>query len=505
MIGGAISRLASSIGAKLILSHSAVILLSLSLAALTFVYLLQPYQTQQALDRLSALAIPLAAQVRILEVGGSAAPEIAGFLDEQAKDLGVRILLVRQSDQSVAHDTGGALVGYTLVFDGARRPGSLVLEGTADVPGEGSLALVSMRPPPPPPAGPALRRRFGVENRQFTVALAARRSTLAGEWLQLVPRLAVAALVSLFASIAVAFVISRSISRRLAGIARASEAMARGDYGQRAEVRGGDEIGRLASAFNTMANEVAESHQTLRAFLADVSHELRTPLTTVQGFAQAILDGTVRGQQGVEESARVIKEDDERLSRMVEDLLDLSRIQSGQTPMEVRSVNLCDIVSGAVKRARQRAQGRLMRLDLPSEPQYVMADSHRIEEVLETLLTNAGNHTPSDGQISVTVASRGAEVVARVHNTGSFVREADRERIFQRFARGGDAGGNGLGLAIAKEIAHQHAGRIDLESSPDAGTTFTLVLLQVPAPSPRSRREEGGVGKGWGGGSPNFN
>lgn len=478
MLGGPISRLASSIRAKLILSHAAVILLALSLATLTFVYLLQPYQTQQAVDRLSALAIPLATQVRILEVQGGSSAEISAFLDEQARDLGVRILLVGLADRSVVHDTEGTLNGYTLVFEGVRRPGGLILEGTAEVPGEGSLTLVTVGAPP---SGPAFfRRRFPPESRQFTVALAARRSTLADEWLNLVPRLAVAALVSLFASIAVAFVISRSISRRLAGIARASEAMARGDYGQRAEVRGHDEIARLASAFNVMAEEVAKYHQTLRAFLADVSHELRTPLTTVQGFAQAIMDGTARDQQAIDEAARIIKEDASRMERMVEGLLDLSRIQSGQTPMEVREVNLSDIVSGAVKRALQRAEGRPMRLELASEPQYVMADSHRIEEVLENLLTNAVNHTPRGGEITVTVVSHGSEVLTRVHNPGSFVREADRERIFERFARGGDAGGNGLGLAIASEIAHQHAGRIDLESSPEEGTAFTLVLPGVP-------------------------
>ena len=105
-----------------------------------------------------------------------------------------------------------------------------------------------------------------------------------------------------------------------------------------------------------------------------------------------------------------------------------------------------------------------------------MADSHRIEEVLENLLTNAVNHTPVEGEITVTVASQGPEVLTRVHNTGSFIRDSDREHIFQRFARVGDAGGNGLGLAIASEIAHRHAGRIDLESSLDEGTAFTLVL-----------------------------
>src|SRR5207244_9191088 len=117
------------------------------------------------------------------------------------------------------------------------------------------------------------------------------------------------------ASVAVALVLARSISEPLAAITRASEAMARGDYNQRIPTRGSDEIARLASTFNVMAEQVAKSNRTLRAFLADVSHELRTPLTSIGGFSEAILDGTVHDIGSAKEAARIIKEEASRMER----------------------------------------------------------------------------------------------------------------------------------------------------------------------------------------------
>jgi signal transduction histidine kinase len=464
---------------KLVLAFASIILLCLGLAGSAFVYLLQPYQTQQALIRLGELAVPITFQVRILETQGAGPREIASYLDDQANNLDVRILLLRQADQVVIHDTEDTLDGDVLVFgNSARSRGNLFIQGTVDVPGEGTLALVSIAPAPPNPGAQPPRGRLGANPSQFSVALAAPQSTLAAGWLAIAPQLRTAALISLFASIAAAFLIARSITGPLSEITRASEAMARGDYNQQIPVRGRDEVARLASAFNLMAQQVSRSNRTLRDFLADVSHELRTPLTTIQGFAQAILDGTARDPHDVAESVRIISNDAARMHRMVEDLLYLSRIESGQLSMDVERVDLVQLVEGAVKRARQRTNGRTMRLEAGPSPLGVTVDPHRIEQVLDNLLSNAIKHSPPDGDITVCTAPRGPEVHVRVHNTGSVVRPQDRDRIFERFFRAGDDDGTstGLGLAIASQIARSHGGRIDVESAPQTGTAFTLVL-----------------------------
>lgn len=462
---------------RLVASFAAIILLCLALAGTTFVYLIQPLQTEQALRRLAELAVPLAVQVRILEAQGASAQEVAAYLADQAEGLGVRILLVRQAGQTVVHDTEGGLVGRTLTFERPLHPGQdPVLVGTVEASGEGRLAVVSFVGPTPRPILERIRRRL--PEPQFSVALAVPQAGLAAGWLQVGPQLRSAALISLFASVAAALVIARSITRPLGAITRASEAMARGDYNQRIDVPGGDEVSRLAASFNQMADRVSRSDRTLRDFLADVSHELRTPLTTIQGFSQAILDGTAGDPASIAESARIINEDAARMHHMVEDLLYLSSIESGQLTMERETVNLAELVEGAGRRARQRADGRAVEVDVDGGPQVIFADPRRLEQVLDNLLTNAISHSPPAGRVSVRTFSVDHEARVRVHNTGSFVSIEDRDRIFQRFARGSENGGAGLGLSIASEIVRAHGGRIDLQSSPEDGTTFTVVLPQ---------------------------
>jgi signal transduction histidine kinase len=475
-----------SLRAQLVLSFAAVILLCLALAGSAFAYLLQPYQNQQALNRLATLAVPLAVQVRILEIGGSTTEEIGAFLDDQAEDLNVRVLLLRQDTGRVLYDTGATMEGRSLSLQ-STRPNDYfapVMQGRADIPGAGDMAVVSVPAPPTFSAFNRNRTRLTPESRQYSVAIAAQSSLLGAEWTQVAGRLGLAGLISLVASVGVAMVLARSISQPLAAITRASEAMARGDYNQRIQARGHDEVARLASAFNEMAEQVAKSNSTLRAFLADVSHELRTPLTTIGGFSEAILDGTARDPETVQEAARIIKEDTTRMQRMVEDLLDLSKIESGQVEMETQVVSLDELVDSAVKRARMRLDGRELAI-VPNgaAAHYISADARRIDQVLDNILNNAINYTPEGGQITVTKLERNGEALVRVHNTGSFVRPEERDRIFQRFFRGSTDGvGTGLGLAISSEITRSHAGHIDLETSESDGTAFTIALPMTRPP-----------------------
>src|SRR5688572_24077913 len=338
--------------ARLVISFAAIIFACLALAGTTFVYLLQPHQTQQALDRLSALALPVAIQVRILELQGATMPLMTSFLDDQAEDLDIRILLVDEVQQTVAHDSAGRLAGSKIALEGGGVTYlPRVIQGTMDIPDEGNVAIamaIQYRSANP-------RRRPDGQFPQYTVALAAPGSSLAAEWLKIAPRLGVAGMVSLLASVGVAFFMARSISHPLRKITDASAAMARGDYNQRIEHHGRDEIAQLASTFNVMAEQVARSNRALRDFLADASHELRTPLTSIEGFSQAILDGTAHDEDTIADSARIINEDALRMERIVADLSYLSKVQSGQLAMEMRPIDLAELVQGAVKRAQRRA------------------------------------------------------------------------------------------------------------------------------------------------------
>jgi signal transduction histidine kinase len=218
-------------------------------------------------------------------------------------------------------------------------------------------------------------------------------------------------------------------------------------------------------------------------------------LTSISGFAGALVDGTLSGPDGAREAGRIIGEEAERMRRLVEDLLYLSRIESGDVALENERVDLADVVRGAGARFSLRAQEAGLQFDVAAlESVAVKGDPHRIAQVLDNLVENAFKHTPPGGAIHVSAiremgrvnaAQRSVRIapqaaVLRVHNTGSFIPPEEAERVFERFYqvdKARSAGvGRGLGLAIAREIVQAHGGRIDLESSPSSGTTFIVRL-----------------------------
>jgi signal transduction histidine kinase len=251
-----------------------------------------------------------------------------------------------------------------------------------------------------------------------------------------------------------------------------------------------------------MSRQVARSHRAMRDLLQNVSHDLRTPLTSISGFAGALVDGTLSGPEGAREAGRVIGEEAERMRRLVEDLLYLGRIESGELSLEREPVDLADLSRAVLARFSFRAQETGINLAVHA-PQavHITGDPHRLGQMLDNLVENAFKHTPANGSIEVTAtresgrlngASRSARLapmaVLTVHNSGSYIPPEEAERVFERFyqtdkARSSNGSGRGLGLAIAREIVQAHGGRIDLESTPHSGTTFIVRLpsLEVTA------------------------
>jgi signal transduction histidine kinase len=302
----------------------------------------------------------------------------------------------------------------------------------------------------------------------------------------------------LSASIVVAWLLAASIARPLARMTRAAEDMALGRYDHEIEARGDDEVGRLSAAFNMMMREVARSHRTLRDFVANVSHDLRTPLTSIQGFSQAMVDGALRTPDDYAEAGRVINEEAERMRRLVEDLLELSKIESGQVRLDLGPCELEALAHQAAERAERRAedQGVEMALAIDEAP-LVRADGRWVERAVDNVLDNALKHTPAGGKMTIATGTMtvptGARVMSpvgrrtggygyiAVHNTGSFIPPGDQPRVFERFyqldkARSTAGTGSGLGLAIAQEIVQAHGGWIHVQSSRAGGTEFAILL-----------------------------
>lgn len=299
----------------------------------------------------------------------------------------------------------------------------------------------------------------------------------------LLPLILQAGGVGLIVAIMMAFLISRGLVRPLQALAAGAAAVAKGDYEYHVSETGPLEIRDVAASFNRMRGEVKATQQSQRDFLASVSHDLKTPLTSIQGYAQAIMDFPDR-DPGT--SARIIYDESARLNRLVVELTDLMRMQSGRLSMRTEALDVGEIAAAVGQRMAVVARKKQVSLRLKTAPMPpVNGDGDRLAQVLDNLISNAIKFTPTGGSILVKtqVNNGGVEIV--VQDTGIGIPSEDLPRVFERFyqvdkARGPHRG-TGLGLAIVHEIVHAHGGTISVYSAGEGkGTTFTVWL-----PSPQ--------------------
>jgi signal transduction histidine kinase len=290
-----------------------------------------------------------------------------------------------------------------------------------------------------------------------------------------------AALITAVVAGVLASLIARSIAQPLRRMAGLAQGIARGDYNQVAPEAGPDEVRSLAASLNSMARQVQATQQGQRDFLANVTHELRTPLTSIQGFAQAMLDGAVDSPAGLQRAATIIHTEAERMRRLVDGLVELARLDAGLRTLARAPVDLRALLSAIVEKFGLRAEsaGVTLQADLPASLPVVSGDADRLAQVFNNLLDNALKHTPAAGRVTVAAAPAPGGVAIRVADTGRGIPPEDLDRIFERFYqvdKSRAAGGLGLGLSISREIVAAHGGRIEVESTPGAGTTFTVTL-----------------------------
>ncbi len=474
-----------SIRTQLIAAFSALILLALLLAGGAVIALRLENERQAALDRLAVAAPQITLDLFRLQRQNASPETVLDYVREQARAQDVRALIVDRAG-TVTIDTGDTLRGKQLAIpeaDPAGPAGYRMWEGS----GEGQDGLIFLAAA----VGPGLGERRGGPRIQLpllteTVVLAVPQQTVTNAWRGLLPGLMSAGLIALTLSAVVAALFARSIARPLQALTRASEEMARGNFDHDLQVRRSDEIGRLASAFNRMAREVGKSHLQMRGLLANVTHDLKTPLTSVIGFAQALRDGDVDEPAAVRDTGAIIHDEAQRIRLLVDDLLYLSEIESGQAVFTKEPVELPALTTRAMRRAGPALAERNIRLEqaLPVAL-TVQGDGRKLERILDNLLDNAAKYTPEGGRVEVRARREpGTGVIIEVFNTGSYIAPEDLERVFDRFARldraRGRAGGSGLGLAIARELAELHGGTLTATSDA-AGTTFTLTLTEPKA------------------------
>ncbi len=475
-----------SLRTRLLLSYALVILVCVAIIFVALVLLLRDAPVQKRLTeaRLSLEANVVARVLRTPLQNGAGPEQLVRRLQNLGERTDTRILIINQQSGQVLGDTTGTLTGTNLFTVGRPPRINNILSGEFNDGGQhwlyASSSLLNLVAPfeviaaLPYEATPLLRDPV---------------------FLELSRPLFIAALLALGISIVLAILVTRSVTRPMQHIAQAAQKIAAGDYNQTVPVEGPEEFKDVAVDFNQMAQQVRNSQQSQRDFLANVTHELKTPLTSIQGFAQAIQDGAASEPEAVRRSAGIIYDEATRMNRLVMDLLELARIESGQIVMRHEPVQIDLVSRGVIDRLALRAQtsGVNLQAEIAADLPAIVGDGDRLAQVLSNLIDNGLKHTPRGGKIVVTARSlSGSSAVKRgkplagmeitVADTGSGIPPEDLSRIFERFyqidksrARSKE-GSLGLGLAIVKEIVTAHGGTIHAESIVGLGTKFVIWL-----------------------------
>lgn len=483
--------------ARLVASHVLVILVALGLVLLSSAFLVRRYERTVERERLTQLAVPLMAEVNIVRLGSASAPVRNQLkidaIDAQADAMNVRILIL-DVDGTVRYDTEeNANLRKQEIPEYADIAAGVVARAQED----SELHYEFVEPP--------RRETFGGDRlliaagqtgiwkakRALVIVTDSRRYPLLGLFL---PRLFLITGVSLLLASALGLIFSRRIAEPVRRLTTAANAMAAGHLEQTVPAAGVDEIGQLVGSFNSMSRQVAATYRSQRELLADVAHELRTPLTSVQGYAQALREGVIDDPGARDRALDTIGRESGRMSTLIGQLLDLARLESGQSTLTLRPVSAADVIARVGERFRPLSLEKDVAFTATTPPELtILGDEGRLVQIFSNLVANAIRHTPELGLISITACAidsmpggvAGVRII--VHDTGEGISEERLPHIFDRFARGEqreseEAQGFGLGLAIVRELVNLHHGSIAVHSQLGRGTTFTVDL-----PSPPSR------------------
>jgi signal transduction histidine kinase len=274
--------------------------------------------------------------------------------------------------------------------------------------------------------------------------------------------------------------LARGTTAPLREMAAVATAMARGEHGRQVAVMSNDEVGELARAFNRMTAEFAETDRLRRDLVANVSHELRTPIGALQALLENVIEGVSEADP---ETLRAMLAQTRRLGRLVTQLLDLSRLEAGEQPFDIRSFPVREVLENAAREARLHApEGVVFSIDAPAGLR-AQGDPERIHQVVMNLLENAVRYSPRPGHVALRASRGDRTITLEVEDEGPGIAEDDLERVFERFYRGdgseSDGGGAGLGLAIARWIVDLHGGTIRAERRGPQGGHIVVTLPEA--------------------------
>lgn len=482
-----------TIRGKLTIAFLVIIAVCLIPTSAAAAYVIRYYQRQDALERLASYGQTVAGAALARPFSQLTPSEVVNSFNEQRNS---NVLVVLTDARGVVQaDSENRYTGATWPVPQQQPevrgvPLRPEYRGKATAPDGAALAVATYRidrkyRPQGPTAGTGIIAPAEGGPTTSYIIVAVPWSAISNAWAVIGARLLWIVIVALLVSVLIAFVLSRSLTSRLRTLTQGAHAMAIGDYDRAkrlASVRAAnDEIGELANAFQAMATNVSRVHRAQRDLVANVSHELKTPLTSIQGFSQAMIDGTVSDDEEYQELAQIIEQEAQRMRRLVEQMLELSRLESGTVHLELAPIRIDELVANIGKRYSRMAEVKGVSLRWASPANLVLeADGGRLEQVLVNLLDNALQYTDTGGHVTLLArATRPSRVEFVIQDTGSGIPPDDVPRLFERFyqverSRTGQGKHVGLGLAIVREIVDAHHGSIAVRSALGEGTTITV-------------------------------
>lgn len=302
--------------------------------------------------------------------------------------------------------------------------------------------------------------------------------------------LLLAAAVAIVIASLVGFFFARKLVSPINKLTRTAAALADGDYGARTDMTGDDEISRLGSTIDEMARSIERDRELERRLTSDVAHELRTPLMAIQATVEAMIDGVYDTD---DEHLMLVDSEVRRLSRLVDALLKLSRLENRTQPFKEEIINLGELIEDVVISHEVFVVDSGLAIEYHAEPRVkVLGDPDRLKQAVANLISNAVRYTPEGGSILVDVHQEGKVAAIDVSDTGVGLTSDEEKMVFSRFWRADagrkrESGGLGIGLAVVKEIVDRHKGKVLVKGEKDVGSTFTILL---PAYDEKQSREQ---------------
>lgn len=320
--------------------------------------------------------------------------------------------------------------------------------------------------------------------------------------------LIIAAVVAIVLASCIGFLFARNLVAPINRIMGTARAIGDGDLSARTNLTGEDEVARLGETFDAMAESVEKDRDLERRLTTDVAHELRTPLMAIQATVEAMVDGVYEAS---EERLVTVNSEIQRLSRLVNALLKLSRLENRADPMKEEVINVGDLISGIIATHEMFVSDSGLTLEYVAEPDVtVLGDADMIRQATANLISNAVRYTPEGGHIRVSVAKGDAMASIAVRDTGIGLTKEEARMVFSRFwradaGRNREQGGLGVGLAVVKEIVDRHGGWVQVEGEKDKGACFTIhiPLYDEAAAKKRTRGKKHGNLKKTGESFPN--